>query len=122
MCLSVFVILFVCVCLCVCVCVCVRVCVYSCVHVCVCVFCRVVPLGAVQEVNGHTFRGFMSHSEMYPCPYLNAASAIGVTRGDVELCIKRLDKCLKSLRKAGSAGASGETAPPSAQEDQGATP
>ncbi|XP_031441042.1 O-phosphoseryl-tRNA(Sec) selenium transferase [Clupea harengus] len=83
---------------------------------------RVVPLGAVQEVNGHTFRGFMSHSEMYPCPYLNAASAIGVTRGDVELCIKRLDKCLKSLRKAGSAGASGETAPPSAQEDQGAAP
>ncbi|MFT7806305.1 O-phosphoseryl-tRNA(Sec) selenium transferase [Arapaima gigas] len=60
---------------------------------------RVVPLGTKQVVSGHTFKGFMSHSEGYPCPYLNAASAIGITRGDVTLCIRRLDKCLKSLKK-----------------------
>lgn len=57
------------------------------------------PLGAEQTVSGHTFHGFMSHSDAYPCPYLNAASAIGITKKDVELSIKRLDKCLKALKK-----------------------
>ncbi|XP_075999780.1 O-phosphoseryl-tRNA(Sec) selenium transferase [Genypterus blacodes] len=65
---------------------------------------RVIPLGREQTISGHTFRGFMSHSEAYPCPYLNAASAVGITREDVALCIKRLDKCLKSLKKEGSGG------------------
>ncbi|XP_061565589.1 O-phosphoseryl-tRNA(Sec) selenium transferase [Cololabis saira] len=60
---------------------------------------RVIPLGKEQTVSGHTFRGFMSHSDSYPCPYLNAASAMGITREDVILCIKRLDKCLKTLKK-----------------------
>lgn len=60
---------------------------------------RVVPLGAEQTVSGHTFRGFMSHSDAYPCPYLNAASAIGITKKDVELSIKRMGKCLKALKK-----------------------
>uniref|UniRef100_A0AAX7SZG3 O-phosphoseryl-tRNA(Sec) selenium transferase n=1 Tax=Astatotilapia calliptera TaxID=8154 RepID=A0AAX7SZG3_ASTCA len=64
---------------------------------------RVIPLGKEQTVSGHTFRGFMSHSESYPCPYLNAASAVGITREDVTVCIKRLDKCLKTLKKEGSA-------------------
>lgn len=58
-----------------------------------------VPLGEEQTVSGHVFRGFMSHSDAYPCPYLNAASAVGITREDVALCVKRLDKCLRSLRK-----------------------
>lgn len=60
---------------------------------------RVVPLGVQQTVSGHTFSGFMSHSEAYPCPYLNAASAIGITNGDVTVCMKRLEKCLKILKK-----------------------
>ncbi|KAJ8007793.1 hypothetical protein DPEC_G00097880 [Dallia pectoralis] len=63
---------------------------------------RVVALGNEQIVNGHTFCGFMSHSKSYPCPYLNAASAVGITRDDVTLCIKRLDKCLKTLKKESS--------------------
>lgn len=67
---------------------------------------RVVPLGAEQTVSGHLFRGFMSHHESYPCPYLNAASAIGITREDVALSIKRLDKCLRSLKKGGGDGGS----------------
>ncbi|XP_051755388.1 O-phosphoseryl-tRNA(Sec) selenium transferase [Ctenopharyngodon idella] len=64
---------------------------------------RVVPLGVEQTVSGHTFNGFMSHADSYPCPYLNAASAIGITKEDITLCIKRLAKCLKSLRKEDSA-------------------
>lgn len=57
------------------------------------------PLGAVQTVSGYTFRGFMSHTNDYPCAYLNAASAIGMKTQDVDLFIKRLDKCFKIVRK-----------------------
>nr|KAF6388793.1 Sep (O-phosphoserine) tRNA:Sec (selenocysteine) tRNA synthase [Myotis myotis] len=60
---------------------------------------RVVPLGAVQTVSGYAFRGFMSHTNDYPCAYLNAASAIGMKTQDVDLFIKRLDKCFKIVRK-----------------------
>lgn len=69
---------------------------------------RVIPLGKEQTVSGHTFRGFMSHSESYPCPYLNAASSVGITREDVTVCIKRLDKCLKTLKKEGGAVSSSD--------------
>lgn len=41
----------------------------------------------------------MSHTDNYPCAYLNAASAIGMKTQDVDLFIKRLDKCLKTIRK-----------------------
>uniref|UniRef100_F7FPY1 O-phosphoseryl-tRNA(Sec) selenium transferase n=1 Tax=Callithrix jacchus TaxID=9483 RepID=F7FPY1_CALJA len=60
---------------------------------------KVVPLGSVQTVSGYTFRGFMSHTNNYPCAYLNAASAIGMKMQDVDLFIKRLDRCLKTVRK-----------------------
>nr|XP_010336472.2 O-phosphoseryl-tRNA(Sec) selenium transferase isoform X2 [Saimiri boliviensis boliviensis] len=60
---------------------------------------RVVPLGSLQTVSGYTFRGFMSHTNNYPCAYLNAASAIGMKMQDVDLFIKRLDSCLKTIRK-----------------------
>ncbi|XP_061921948.1 O-phosphoseryl-tRNA(Sec) selenium transferase [Entelurus aequoreus] len=60
---------------------------------------RVVTLGKEQTIGGHTFCGFMSHSDAYPCPYLNAAAAVGITHEDVAMCIKRLDKCLRTLQK-----------------------
>ncbi|KAM4714889.1 O-phosphoseryl-tRNA(Sec) selenium transferase isoform 1-T2 [Anableps anableps] len=77
---------------------------------------RVIPLGKEQTISGHTFRGFMSHSESYPCPYLNAASAVGITREDVTLCMKRLDKCLKALKKDGKAASSCSTVPHANQD------
>uniref|UniRef100_A0A671YV42 O-phosphoseryl-tRNA(Sec) selenium transferase n=1 Tax=Sparus aurata TaxID=8175 RepID=A0A671YV42_SPAAU len=77
---------------------------------------RVIPLGKEQTISGHTFRGFMSHSEEYPCPYLNAASAVGITRDDVTLCIKRLDKCLKTLKKDGNAA---KSSPPEYPSEDG---
>ncbi|KAI4900144.1 hypothetical protein NFI96_023873 [Prochilodus magdalenae] len=79
---------------------------------------RVVPLGMEQTVSGHAFRGFMSHSDAYPCPYLNAASAIGITKNDVELSIKRLDKCLKSLKKEGNMEKSDLLTPSEGLDDQ----
>lgn len=41
----------------------------------------------------------MSHANDYPCAYLNAASAIGIKKQDVDVFLKRLDKCLKTFRK-----------------------
>lgn len=60
---------------------------------------RVVPCGSVQTVNNYTFKGFMSHTNDYPCAYLNAASAIGIKKQDVDVFLKRLDKCLKTFGK-----------------------
>lgn len=41
----------------------------------------------------------MSHTNNYPCAYLNTAATIGLKTQDVDLFIKRLDKCLKTVRK-----------------------
>ena len=79
--------------------------------------CRVIPLGKEQTIGGHTFRGFMSHSDAYPCPYLNAASAVGITREDVTLCMKRLEKCLKTLKKEKNVTKSSSAVLPPCQED-----
>lgn len=53
----------------------------------------------MQTVNNYTFKGFMSHTNDYSCAYLNAASAIGIKKQDVDIFLKRLDKCLKASRK-----------------------
>ena len=55
--------------------------------------------GDVKEINGHTFKGFGSHSDDYPCAYLTAAAAIGMTRRDVDLFIKRLDETFVKWQK-----------------------
>ncbi|KAJ7327002.1 hypothetical protein JRQ81_016761 [Phrynocephalus forsythii] len=60
---------------------------------------RVVSLGTVQTVSGYSFKGFMSHTNKYHFAYLNAASAIGMKKEDVDVFLKRLDKCLKTLRR-----------------------
>ncbi|XP_015272243.1 PREDICTED: O-phosphoseryl-tRNA(Sec) selenium transferase [Gekko japonicus] len=65
---------------------------------------RVVPLGSLQTVSGYAFKGFMSHTDSYPCAYLNAASAIGMSKQDVDVFLKRLDKCLKTLAKGKNHG------------------
>lgn len=77
-----------------------------------------IPLGVEQTVSGHTFHGFMSHADAYPCPYLNAASAIGITKDDITLCMKRLEKCLKSLKKEAPAEKNESTSHGEGLEDQ----
>lgn len=59
---------------------------------------RVVPQGVSKDINGHHFQGFGSHSNNYPSAYLTAAAAVGMTREDVELFIKRLDKTLSKWK------------------------
>ncbi|XP_060102200.1 O-phosphoseryl-tRNA(Sec) selenium transferase [Heteronotia binoei] len=65
---------------------------------------RVVPLGSLQTVSGYTFKGFMSHTNSYRCAYLNAAAAVGMSKQDVDVFLKRLDKCLKALAKGKNHG------------------
>ena len=50
---------------------------------------------------GFTFRGFGAHSSEYPCNYLTAAAAIGMTQNDVDTFIKRLDKVLSKCMSSG---------------------
>ncbi|XP_071830497.1 O-phosphoseryl-tRNA(Sec) selenium transferase-like isoform X2 [Apostichopus japonicus] len=61
---------------------------------------RVVPRGVTKEIGGHVFQGFQSHTNSYPCAYLTAAAAIGMTKDDVDLFIKRLDKVLAKVQKS----------------------
>ena len=49
-------------------------------------------MGENKEVSNYTFQGFGAHHNSYPCTYLTAAAAIGMTTQDVDLFIKRLDK------------------------------
>ena len=53
-----------------------------------------------QEVARHHFTGFGAHHSSYPCCYLTAAAAVGITREDVDSFIRRLDKVL-GYRKRG---------------------
>ena len=55
---------------------------------------RVVARGAVTSIGPHRFVGYGSSVDAYPCAYLSAAGALGVTRGDVDAFIERLDGCL----------------------------
>jgi len=51
-----------------------------------------VTRGTQQEVAGHQFTGFGAHHSSYPCTYLTAAAALGITKSDVNSFIRRLDK------------------------------
>lgn len=59
---------------------------------------RVIAPGKDNTVNGHLFKNFGSHSDNYPCAYLTAAAAIGMTKSDVDLFISRLDKVLTKFK------------------------
>ena len=66
---------------------------------------RVVPKGSTKTIGGYAFSGYGSHSNQYPTGYLTAAAAVGITKEDVDLFTKRLDKVLakKGGRKTKSA-------------------
>lgn len=60
---------------------------------------RVVVPKKKERINGYDFVGFGSHHAAYPSTYLTVAAAIGMTKDDVDLAIKRIDKVLKKARK-----------------------
>lgn len=55
---------------------------------------RVITTTDSKTIAGYTFQGWGSHSINYPVAYLTAAGSIGMTHGDVDLFVQRLDKCL----------------------------
>ncbi|XP_070540300.1 O-phosphoseryl-tRNA(Sec) selenium transferase-like [Ptychodera flava] len=55
-----------------------------------------------KEVAGYKFKNYGAHTDQYPCTYLTAAAAIGMTKHDVDTFVKRLDKVLgKCISKSG---------------------
>ena len=66
------------------------------------VCCRVVARGEVKEVCNYTFHGFGAHSSEYPCNYLTAAAAVGMTQNDVDMFVKRLDKVMSKCMSSGA--------------------
>ena len=60
---------------------------------------RVVPPNATKDINGYEFIGWGAHTNNYPCAYLTAAAALGMSRDDVDTFLKRLDKCLCKFSK-----------------------
>ena len=71
---------------------------------------RVVPPNATKDINGYEFTGWGAHTNNYPCAYLTAAAALGMSRDDVDTFLKRLDKCLcKFAKKNNPALPVGET-------------
>ncbi|CAB3977134.1 O-phosphoseryl-tRNA(Sec) selenium transferase [Paramuricea clavata] len=60
---------------------------------------RVVPPNATKDINGYQFTGWGAHTNNYPCAYMTAAAALGMSRDDVDIFLKRLDKCLFKFSK-----------------------
>jgi O-phospho-L-seryl-tRNASec:L-selenocysteinyl-tRNA synthase len=59
---------------------------------------RVVAPGDNKNISGVEFENFGSHSSKYPCPYLTAAAAIGITQSDIDCFTKRLEKVLDIVK------------------------
>ncbi|XP_064630188.1 O-phosphoseryl-tRNA(Sec) selenium transferase-like isoform X2 [Lineus longissimus] len=79
---------------------------------------RVVPPGESKTVSGYTFTGFGSHMNRYPCAYLTAAASIGITKADVDLFVKRLDKVLVKWKEQFKGKVLGMAASPLQDDDK----
>ena len=67
---------------------------------------RTVERGTRKSVAGIDFVGYGAHFNSYPVPYLTAACAVGMTRDDVDIFIKRLRKTIADhSKKAAKAAA-----------------
>lgn len=62
-------------------------------------FFRVVTTSDEKTIGRYIFKGWGAHYSNYPCSYMTAAAAIGTTRYDIDLFLKRLEKNFKELLK-----------------------
>lgn len=60
---------------------------------------RVVSGASVQKIGDHCFRGFGSHCEAYPVPYLTIAAAIGMEEEEVRKICRTLGEVLVEWQK-----------------------
>ncbi|RWS30331.1 O-phosphoseryl-tRNA(Sec) selenium transferase-like protein [Leptotrombidium deliense] len=54
--------------------------------------------GTVKQIGGHNFVNWGSHHNNYPNSYLTAAVAIGITKEEIDVFLKRLTKLFTSLK------------------------
>jgi len=52
-----------------------------------------------KKIDSFTFKGYGSHHNNYFCNYLSSASALGFTKIEEELFIKRLNISMKEYKK-----------------------
>ncbi|XP_060566006.1 O-phosphoseryl-tRNA(Sec) selenium transferase-like [Ruditapes philippinarum] len=55
--------------------------------------------GKETSVSGLKFLNFGAHFDNFPCSYLTAAAAVGMTKSDVDTFISRLEQVLKKFKK-----------------------
>ena len=60
--------------------------------------CRVVAPNSEKTIGKHTFANWGAHYDGYPCTYLTAAAAIGMSREEVDIFCKRLDRTLTKFK------------------------
>ena len=60
---------------------------------------RVVPRNVQKIIENNSFTGYGSHTNEYHCPYLTVAIAIGMTKSECEIFLKRFDKVLCTIKK-----------------------
>ncbi|XP_065828040.1 O-phosphoseryl-tRNA(Sec) selenium transferase-like [Oscarella lobularis] len=61
---------------------------------------RVIVPGKSNTIGLHTFQNWGSHlNDEYPCPYLTAAAAIGLTKPEVDSFLKRLEKVITKFKR-----------------------
>ncbi|OXA45630.1 O-phosphoseryl-tRNA(Sec) selenium transferase [Folsomia candida] len=60
---------------------------------------RVIIPSQTQTIGQVELEGWGCHSPLYKLPYLTAASTLGMEKADVDFFIKKLDECLKMLKK-----------------------
>jgi O-phospho-L-seryl-tRNASec:L-selenocysteinyl-tRNA synthase len=65
---------------------------------------RVVSTEENKTIDGHTFSGWGSHTVSNGAPYITAAASIGVTKGEIDEFIEKLDKVLLKVRSNEEAG------------------
>ena len=58
---------------------------------------RVVTTSDTKAIENHQFRGWGSHCNKYPTPYLTAAATIGMEKSDVDVFLKKLEECVKKV-------------------------
>ena len=52
-----------------------------------------------KTITGHTIVGWGAHTEKYACAYLTAAADVGMSKRDIDLFLKRLDKNFQTFKK-----------------------
>lgn len=60
---------------------------------------RVVTTTGSKSVAGLSFPGYGAHADAYTVPYITAAAAMGMQKGEVDIFVQRLQSVIDEFRK-----------------------